>query len=187
MISSDPRFQRWIKVQAYKHDGLLHRQWSPAFIVEETSEYWALASKASLVTEGDGRKLMTKEKAIFLLFKHKWMNAIAMFKERGICYYVNIASPTILDNGYLKYIDYDLDIKLYPDHMEKVLDENEYARHVQTYGYPKELSRIIEASAEDVKDMIAKGMFPFIDEEIEKMYQKFLDANQPFLPRGKRY
>jgi len=183
--SNDPRFPRWIKVQAYKHDGLLHRQWSPAFLVEETSEYWALASKTSLVTEGDGRKWITKENAVFLLFKHRWMNVIAMFKEnRGICYYVNIATPTILDHGYLKYIDYDLDIKLYPDHIEKTLDENEYARHIQTYGYPRDLSAAIERSAEEVKAMIAEGRFPFIDSEITDLYHKFLDMNKPFIGRG---
>ena len=71
------------------------------------------------------------------------MNVIAMFKpESGICYYVNIASPTIQDKGMLKYIDYDLDVKLYPDGAERTLDENEYARHVLTYGYSPELSRV---------------------------------------------
>ena len=56
------------------------------------------------------------------------MNVIAMFKEgKGICYYVNIASPTLYDDGFLKYIDYDLDVKLYPDGVERTLDENEYA------------------------------------------------------------
>lgn len=175
------KYTRWIKVQAYKHDGLLHRQWSPAYLVEETPSYWALASKASCVTESDGRRWITKEKAIFLLFKHKWMNVIAMFKDgRGICYYVNIASPTLLDKGYLKYIDYDLDVKLYPDGIEKTLDEKEYARHVQTYGYPKELSKAIEKSINEVRDLIKNKEFPFQDNEIMRLYDKFISENQPF-------
>lgn len=175
------KYTRWIKVQAYKHDGLLHRQWSPAYLVEETPSYWALASKASCVTESDGRRWITKEKAIFLLFKHKWMNVIAMFKDgRGICYYVNIASPTLLDKGYLKYIDYDLDVKLYPDGIEKTLDEKEYARHIQTYGYPKELSKAIEKSINEVRDLIKNKEFPFQDNEIMRLYDKFISENQPF-------
>lgn len=178
MNETDPRFARWVKVQAYKHDGKLHRQWSPAYLVEETDEYWSLASKASLVTESDGRKWMTKEKAVFTLFKKKWMNVIAMFKEgRGICYYVNIASPTILDDGFLKYIDYDLDVKLYPDGVERTLDENEYARHIQTYGYPEDLSKVVESSMAKVKKMIDAREFPFIDKEIQRLYDKFLEEN----------
>lgn len=188
MKNNDPRLSAWIKVQAYKHDGSLHRQWSPAFLVEETDEYWCLASKASLVTESDGRKWMTREQAIFLLFKHRWMNVIAMFKEkRGICYYVNIASPTLLDDGYLKYIDYDLDVKLFPNGDERVLDENEYARHAKSYGYPEDLSRVIEQAAKNVKAMMDRHEFPFQDEAIERFYQEFL-ARNPVLPgKGKQH
>jgi protein associated with RNAse G/E len=87
------RFFKWVTVQAYKHDGLLHRQWSPAYLTAENDDYWALSSKASLVTENDGRRWMTKEHAVFILFKHEWMNVICMMKENGgICYYVNVAS-----------------------------------------------------------------------------------------------
>ena len=59
MISHDSRLARWIKVQAYKHDGKLHRQWSPAYLVSETPDYYAICSKASCVTESDGRKWIT--------------------------------------------------------------------------------------------------------------------------------
>ncbi len=180
MFDPSNPFPRWRKVQAYKHDGALHRQWSPAFLVEETEDYWVLASKSSLVTEADGRKWMTKEKAIFVLFKKKWMNVIAMFKEdRGICYYVNIASPTLDDGGFLKYIDYDLDVKLFPDGVKKTLDEKEYSRHCEQYGYPEDLSRAIEASMEEVKAMIERRDFPFNNAAIERYYDTFLAMNRP--------
>ena len=183
MYENQPLFPRWKKVQAYKHDGTLHRQWSPAFLVEEDDEHWVLASKASMVTEADGRKWMTKEKAIFILFKKRWMNVIAMFKEdRGICYYVNIASPTIMDNGFLKYIDYDLDVKVYPDGVEKTLDEREYDRHCAQYGYPKDLSAAIEKSMAEVKEMIERKEYPFEDSIVEDYYNAFLELNKP-VPR----
>ncbi len=132
---------------------------------------------------------MTKEKAVFILFKHRWMNVIAMFKENqaprkdGICYYVNIASPTILDQGYLKYIDYDLDVKLYPDGVERTLDENEFARHAEIYGYSPDLLKVIKESEKTVREMIAEGKFPFIDEEIEKLFHRFLEENKPFVEK----
>lgn len=182
MYDNSPISKRWRKVQAYKHDGTLHRQWSPAFIVEENDDCWVLASKASMVTESDGRKWMTKEKAIFVLFKKRWMNVIAMFKQgRGICYYVNIASPTILDDGFLRYIDYDLDVKVYPDGVEKTLDEREYDRHITLYGYPKDLSMAIEKSMEQVKAMIDRKEYPFQDEVIENYYDLFLEMNRPIV------
>ena len=187
MNEVDPRFARWMRVQAYKHDGALHRQWSPAYLVEENDEYWALASKMSSVTENDGRKWITKEKAVFFLFKKRWMNVICMFKEgQGICYYVNIATPTVFDNGYLKYIDYDLDVKLYPNHLEKTLDENEFERHIQTYGYPPDLTAAIKKSTEEVKAMIANNEVPFVDSLVKRLYDKFLIENRPILANKRK-
>lgn len=177
----DARFQKWIVVQAYKHDGTLHRQWSPAFLAEETDDYWALSSRASLVVESDGRRWMTKEHAVFILFKHSWMNAICMIKEDGkISYYVNIASPTIWDQGYLKYIDYDLDVKLFPDGMMKELDIMEFERHIQTYGYSAALTRAVTNSMHRVIGLMKERAFPFSDEEIHRIYDKFIENTKPF-------
>ena len=179
------RFYKWIQVQAYKHDGLIHREWSPAYLVIETEDYWALASRASLVTENDGRRWMTKEPAIFILFKKRWMNVIAMMKGKGegITYYANVASPTILDQGFLRYIDYDLDLKLFPDEAIKELDEQEFERHVLTYGYPSDLTHAIRKSFFEIKGMMKNRIFPFGDKEIHVLFQKFLDENHPFIPR----
>lgn len=180
MKHTDHPYSRWIQVQAYKHDGSLHREWSPAFLAKETDDYWAVVSRASLVTESDGRRWVTREKAVFLLFKHRWMNVIAMFKEKkGICYYVNIASPTIYHDGYLKYIDYDLDVKLYPDGVERTLDEKEFARHGKTYGYSDELIEIIQKEAKEVRAMMDRREFPFQDEEIVSLFESFVTQNPP--------
>ena len=179
------RFFKWVTVQAYKHDGLLHRQWSPAYLTLENPDYWALSSKASLVTENDGRRWMTKEHAVFILFKHEWMNIICMMKENGgICYYVNVASPTIKDHGFLRYIDYDLDVKLFPDETIKELDEQEFERHVLTYGYSGELTTAIKKSFSSIKKRMQGGVFPFNENDVRTIYQKFLDENHPFILRA---
>lgn len=179
------RFFKWITVQAYKHDGLLHRQWSPAYLTIENDDYWALSSRASLVTESDGRRWMTKEHAVFILYKKEWMNIICMMKETGgICYYVNVASPTILDKGKLKYIDYDLDVKLFPDDTIKELDEQEFERHVLTYGYSEELTNAIKQSFSRIKALMSQGTFPFQEHDVKALYQKFLDENHAFLSRN---
>lgn len=187
-IEKENSFSKWVTVQAYKHDGLLHRQWSPAYLVEENDDYWALASKASFVTERDGRKWMTKEHAIFILFKKEWMNVICMMKEgRGICYYVNIASPTLKDDGYLKYIDYDLDVKLFPDGVVKELDLQEFERHSETYNYSDKLSAAIKISMDHVLNLMERRDFPFIDDEIFRLFDKFHNETKPFMVMEKKY
>jgi uncharacterized protein len=177
---NDNRFFKWITVQAYKHDGLLHREWSPAYLAKETDEWWALASRASLVTEKDGRRWMTKEHAIFILYKHEWKNIICMMKDSGVCYYVNVASPTILDEGFLRYIDYDLDVKLFPDGCVKGLDEQEFERHVLTYGYPIDLTDAIKKSYHEIQEDMAKKVFPYHPKDVLSLFDSFVQENRPF-------
>lgn len=176
---------RWITVQAYKHDGSLHRQWSPSFLVEENDDYWVLASRSSLITESDGRRWLTKENAVFILFKKEWINVLCMFKEDGgICYYTNMATPTIMDNGFLRYIDYDLDLKLYPDKTIKALDEQEFLSNAKKYNYPKTLVAAVRHSFDKTKSAMEKGIFPFNDNTIVTLYGDFLKDTIPFVPKN---
>ena len=186
-VDRNKRFWRWIKVQAYKHDGSIHREWSPAFLVEETDRFYALASRASLVTEAGGRRWMTSENAIFFLFKHEWMNVIAMMKEgKGIVYYTNIASPTIYDQGFLRYIDYDLDVKLFPDEAIKELDEKEFRRHSAEYGYDEDTVKICIKQEKKVEEMMKGRAFPFIDGEVKRLYDLFVAYNRPYEGKPKK-
>ena len=83
----------------------------------------------TLVTESDDRRWVTREPAIVYFHKKFWFNIIAMIREEGVSYYCNLASPFVLDNEALKYIDYDLDVKVFKDGEKKLLDVEEYERH----------------------------------------------------------
>ena len=95
--------KRWIRIQAYKHDGSLHRMWSHSYLFNEDDDFYVLVSVRSKVYESNGRTWHTKEPALFILSKNRGFNVIAMMKENSnnrITYYVNVASPTIYDDGY---------------------------------------------------------------------------------------
>ena len=165
--------KRWVIIQAYKHNEELHRQWTHSYVLEDNEEYFVLASIRAAVVESDGRKWHTKEPAIFILSKKNWFNVIAMLKERGVCYYVNIASPDIFDKGFIKYIDYDLDVKLYEDGTTRLLDVSEYKKHADEQGYSEDIREILRSSVDKVYAKINKKEFPFIDKEILNYYRKF--------------
>lgn len=165
--------KKWIIVQAYKHNGEFHRQWTHSYVLEDSEDFLALASIRAAVIENGGRKWHTKEPAIFILSKKHWFNVIAMFKETGICYYVNLASPTVFDKGVLKYIDYDLDIKLYGDGTVKLLDVSEYKKHAEEQGYGKEIEEVLEKQVNKLYELINKKEFPFVDERIHGYLDQF--------------
>ncbi len=168
----------WIIIQAYKHNGELHRQWSHGFLVEENDNYYMVASVRSSVVESDGRVWHTREPALMILSKKEWFNVIAMLKEDGITYYVNVASPTIKDKGFLKYIDYDLDVKKYHDGSTRLLDVSEYKKHAEELNYPSDVKDILTNAVDNILVMMDKKKFPFVDSEIYRLYQEFLDKTR---------
>lgn len=177
---SDSKRGNWYLVQAYKHNGELHRQWSHSFMLEETDDFYVLASIRAAVIESDGRKWHTKEPAIFILSKNEWFNVIAMLKEDGVCYYVNIASPTIFDNNILKYIDYDLDVKLYGDGSTKLLDVNEYRKHAKEQNYPDSIRAILSSYVDKIYAKINNHDYPFNDEKIHYYFSLFKKLTSNF-------
>ena len=53
-----------IFVKCFKHDGSLHRVWRRSYLVENNENYFVIASKKAVVSEGNGRQWIAKEPAI---------------------------------------------------------------------------------------------------------------------------
>ena len=165
----------WIHVQSYKHDKSLHRTWDTAMVVDYNDDYIVIVSECTKVIESDGRRWYTREPAVSVFFFKEWYNFIAMFKEDVFMYYCNIASPSIIDSDCIKYIDYDLDLKLMPDKNIIQLDSKEYEFHRKKYGYSMDLDTVIKHSNRRVKNLMKNNSFPFDDNKMKEYFQKFLE------------
>ncbi|MDD6302383.1 MAG: DUF402 domain-containing protein [Bacillales bacterium] len=165
---------KWFHVQSYKHDGSLHRTWDSAMIVDVTDDYIVIASTCNKVVEADGRHWYTREPAVSVFFFNDWFNFIAMFKDDEIMYYCNIASPSLIDKNCIKYIDYDLDLKLLPNKSIIQLDSKEYEFHRKKYVYSDELDYVIKGANEYAKELMRRGGFPFDDALMRDYYAKYL-------------
>ena len=118
-----------LTIHCYKHNGKIDRISGEAIVLDETDEYLVCANNKVKLIENDGRSHRTKEIAILFFYKKEWYNILAQLKKYGLFYYCNIASPYIIDGNIIKYIDYDLDLRIFPDGTFKVLDKNEYRYH----------------------------------------------------------
>lgn len=161
----------WIRIQSYKHDGSLHRTWDNMMLIDVCEDYIVTGSCASRVVESDGRIWYTKEPAVSIFFTKKWFNIIAMIRGHDVVFYCNIASPSLEDDNTVKYIDYDLDLKLFPDGSIMELDKREYQYHRQKYGYSDDLDKIVNHEFERIKVLMENKEFPF-NQEAMKDYIK---------------
>lgn len=160
-----------LQIQCYKHDGKIHRAWDEAIVLDIKRDYIVFGNNKTLVTESEGNKWKTKEPAIMYFFKNKWFNIISQLKKDGIYYYCNIATPFIIEDNTIKYIDYDLDLRIFPSKEYKILDRLEYKYHKQKMNYSDELDEVIKGSLDDLIKLYENHYFAF-DEKNNIQYYK---------------
>lgn len=160
-----------IQIHSYKHDHSLHRIWVKSHVLYENDYVLVTANKSTKVIEYNGRSWYTKEPAICYFFKKQWFNVIGMLKKDGVHYYCNLSSPYLCDHEAIKYIDYDLDIKVLPTGKMLMLDFKEYQEHSKQMSYPDDIKNIIDIEISVLKSWIIEGAFPFRKEFVQKDYE----------------
>ena len=169
----NPREGEFITVKSYKHDGSLHRTWRDSMLLKTSDQAIIACNDHTLVTEADGRRWLTREPALLYYHKHYWFNVVTMIRQKGISYYCNLASPYVLDKEALKYIDYDLDIKIFPDGEKRLLDVDEYEQHRRQMHYSKEIDQILKVNVEILVDWINNKKGPFSPEYVDLWYERY--------------
>ena len=172
-MESELAIGKWVRIQSYKHDGSLHRTWDNMMVIDINDDYVITGSSSSRVVECDGRIWYTKEPAVSIFSLKRWFNVIAMIRGKNICYYCNIASPSLIEHHLIEYIDYDLDLKLFPTGDIMELDRKEYLFHKDKYQYPDSIDLIVNREFQRVKAMMEKNEFPFDDKKIHEYIDEF--------------
>ena len=163
------------KIHSYKHDGTMHRTWNEAILLEEHDDYLVFANSNSRVQEEDGAVWYTHEIATMVFYKKKWFNIIIQYKDQGVTYYCNISSPYIFEDDTIKYIDYDLDLRVFPNGRYKVLDLKEYQENKKKYNYSKELDKILRVELKELIKLAKNKNDPFNIEIAEEYYNEYMN------------
>ena len=164
-----------VHIQSYKHNGNLHRTWSKGIVIDVLDDAYVVVTDQTWVVESDGRRWLAKEPCVCFLYKHNWFNILSMARVSGIHYYCNLASPSLYDGEAIKNIDYDLDVKVFPDGTYNVIDKNEYEYHASLMNYPESIKKIINDDLNKLIDMITKKEGPFDSSVINGYLVKYFD------------
>src|SRR5690606_22997094 len=163
-----------LDIISYKHDGELHRVWKDVVKIHESKDLVVIVNNKVDVIDGDGRRWKTREPAICYFFKNYWFNVICMIRTNDVYYYCNLSSPFIIDEEGLKYIDYDLDVKLFPDGEVLLLDRDEFDFNIKNLNYSDEILNIIKYNLKILLDKIEKREEPFDSKYVYEWYNKYL-------------
>ncbi len=162
-----------VLVHAYKHNGSLYRCWESVKVLEANDDRIILINEEVLITELSGRKWKTNEPAIWVFYKKNWYNVICMFKERGINYYCNLASPYIIEENTIKYIDYDLDIKVFNDGSFKILDLKEFNRNRLAFNYSRSIIEVVWETVDVLKKKIKAKKDEFDHDYVKGLWSEY--------------
>ncbi len=169
-----PEVGSMVYIQSFKHDGSLHRTWAKGYVLHSNEDEWIVVTHKTWVSESDGRSWYTREPAICFFYPNKWYNVISMIRKTGIYYYCNLASPCVYDVEAIKNIDYDLDVKVYPDKTLDILDEDEFELHQRQMDYPQDVIQIVRDALEDLLDCIDHDCGPFDNKLIKSYFETYL-------------
>ena len=162
-----------LNIHSYKHNSKIHRSWDEATFLDENEEYMIFGNDRTLVIESDGRTWRTKEPAIMFFSKKNWFNIIGQIKKTGIYYYCNIASPFVIEEDTIKYIDYDLDLRVFPDGSFKILDRGEYKYHKKIMNYSDDLDLVLKNELSILIEKVRNNEVPFTKEVIDNYYKVY--------------
>lgn len=167
------------KTHCYKHNGFIHKCWDESVYLDSNEEYNIFANYKTKVTEYDGRVWKTREPAIVFFSKTNWFHIIGQIKPDGIYYYCDMASPHVIEENVIKYIDYDLDLRVFPNGSFKVLDRGEYKYHKKLMNYPEEIDSILKKELTRLIDKARNKEYPFNEETINK----YFDLSKKYLTK----
>ena len=166
------------QIHGYKHNGKIHRAWDEAVLLEIHDDYLIFGNNRTKVIEADGRSWRTKEPAVMYFYKNNWFNVIGQYKKDGIYYYCNIASPFLIEEDTIKYIDYDLDLRVFPDGTFRVLDKGEYEYHKEKMHYSDEIDKIVNTELNNLINIYKEKQGPFDYDYLKKYYDMYISMSK---------
>lgn len=128
--------------------------------------------------EFSGCSWYIKELVLCYFFEKEWFNIIVMFKKDGIYYYCNVLSFYVYDLEVIKYIDYDLDIRVYLNGCIVVLDCKEFEINSSKLNYLEDIIKIVNYVIIEFKVWIKEKCLLFDDVIVKlnlEIFKKVLD------------
>lgn len=78
-----------------------------------------------------------------------------------------------MEENTVKFIDYDLDLRVYADGSFKVLDRGEYKYHQKLMNYPEKLDKILKDELTNLIELSKSKKDGFNNEEIKKQFAAY--------------
>ncbi len=139
-----------LTVRKILYDGQPSYTWSGQ-VIESYGEYLVLRALFERGPRDLGYMILEPGDLFVEFYYHDcWFNIFQIYAADGRLkgWYCNIGRPPTIDSGELHYVDLALDLFVYPDGTELVLDEDEFEELRQTIYQPDDVTGALAGLAE---------------------------------------
>jgi protein associated with RNAse G/E len=154
-----------IEIQVWKHDGRAHWRHPSTLTREDDGFMMTFTPEGTPFTnlKGAGH---AQESWTSYYWPDRWYNVVQFTAndEHPAGWYCNVAAPPTLVDGVLSYVDYELDLMVYPaaDGMTwELLDEDEFEEACERCRYDEALIARCRAAVDELIAMIEAREYPF--------------------------
>jgi protein associated with RNAse G/E len=163
--ATEPRRGRKVRVHATNYDGTDHWR-HPARFVEAKNGLVVTATEAGLEVQTEGGVFVSPFNTRGHYWKDRWYNVIRL-EQPGIGligFYCNIATPLDFDGETLRYVDLQLDVRVFVEEgswRHEVWDEDEFEAARERYSYDDNLVARCRRAVDEVIALVEARDFPF--------------------------
>jgi uncharacterized protein len=152
-----------VTVNSCKYDGRVSRSWrarverleGPLVVVEGAFEAEVNHALLGRIAAG------TVSTEFF--WADRWYSVFRFREPAGRLrnFYCNLNLPPVFGEGRISFVDLDIDVLVAPDFSYRVLDEDEFELHAESYAYPEDVRRGARAALAEVISRVERREFPF--------------------------
>lgn len=152
-----------ITINSRKFDGKIRRSWK-AELLEETEKFYLLVGEFDEEVKHPKLGVIRRGTISYEFYwKNEWYNVFRFHEPDGELrnFYCNINRPPQFAGDVLDYIDLEIDILVWRDFSIEILDLDEYEESARKFNFSGEIKRRVEASLNNLLQMIKERQFPF--------------------------
>jgi uncharacterized protein len=151
-----------VRVRYRKYDGSAHRDYPARRLADDAHGTW-LGVDAGTASIYHGRPSIEQIPFVLLVPRERWWTAMFNPPPRTSEVYCDITCPARWqDDGTVDLVDLDLDVvrRRHTGRVE-LRDEDEFAAHRASFGYPDEVVNPARAAADWLQTALDDGTQPF--------------------------
>jgi protein associated with RNAse G/E len=152
-----------ITVRSRKYDNEVRKTWT-CELLEATDGLISAVGVFEIDVKHPGLGSISRGTISYEYFwLDRWYNVFRFHEPNGAfrSYYCNITMPPTLADGFLDYIDLDIDVVVGKDLSCEVLDMDDFEKNGIKYGYPSDVIDRANKSLDELMEHIGTSQFPF--------------------------